>query len=332
MYKLKQSPEDFIVEEISKVTIQNGPYSYYLLKKENRNTLDVVKEIAKRLKIKEKSIGFAGSKDRNAITSQIISLLKVKKEKVIDLDLKGVELSFLGTGKNPISLGDLKGNKFMITIRNIEKEPKKIKFVENYFDEQRFSMNNKDIGKFLVKKDFKFAVAMIDNYQVQDHLKNKPNDYIGALKRLSLRLLKMYVHAYQSYLFNECLKEFLEYGKTVDYSLGEFVFTKDKQNKDLELPLIGFASEELENEENKEIIKIIMQKEGINYNDFIIRQIPELSCEGELRECFVEVKDLIINELEEDELNQNMKKIMVSFTLPKGSYATMVIRKMFAFS
>ena len=53
MYKLKQSPEDFIVEEISKVTIQNGPYSYYLLKKENRNTLDVVKEIAKRLKIKE---------------------------------------------------------------------------------------------------------------------------------------------------------------------------------------------------------------------------------------------------------------------------------------
>jgi tRNA(Glu) U13 pseudouridine synthase TruD len=74
----------------------------------------------------------------------------------------------------------------------------------------------------------------------------------------------------------------------------------------------------------------IMEKENINFQDFVIRAIPDLSSAGTERKLYVEIKDLKIGELENDELNIGMKKIKVSFSLGKGSYATEVIKAMFA--
>tara|TARA_Y100000034_G_scaffold132757_1_gene196522 strand:+ start:754 stop:1686 length:933 start_codon:yes stop_codon:yes gene_type:complete len=307
MYTLKQFPEDFIVKEISNVKIKDqGKYYYYLLKKRNRNTLDVIKELAKQLGIKERLIGFAGSKDKHALTEQVISI----PNKVREVKIDNVELKYLGKGDQPISLGDLKGNQFEIIVRNTTKTPQKITFVENYFDEQRFSKNNAKIGKHLIKKEFQEAVKLIDNPRVQQHLPK--TDSVGALRKLPLRLLKMYVHAYQSYLWNETLAAQLE-GKELEYSLGKFVFTNN--NKKLTIPLIGFS------ELNDPIIKIIMDKEKITNQDFIIKQIPELSMEGDNRQAFVKINNLEIKKLEKN-------IIKVKFTLPKGSYATMVIRKL----
>ena len=74
MYKIKQIPEDFIVKEINDIILNNdGKYSYFLLKKKNYNTLNAIKAIAKKLKINEKDIGFAGNKDKEAVTKQTIS-------------------------------------------------------------------------------------------------------------------------------------------------------------------------------------------------------------------------------------------------------------------
>lgn len=322
MYKLKQIPEDFVVEEISNVKIKDsGRYADFKLKKINRNTLDVVKELAKQLRIKEKNIGFAGSKDKHAVTEQIISI-PINKEKVVNTKIDNVKLEFLGYGKEPITLGSLAGNKFIITVRNLDNiEIKKIKFVENYFDEQRFSKHNKEIGKHIIKKEFKESLRLIDNERSNTFLKEHPNDYIGALKKIPLRLLKMYVHAYQSYLWNETLALHLskkEIVKEVKYSLGKFVFTKNKEN--LKIPLLGFATEN----------QPILEKESITTKDFIIKQIPELSLEGDSREAFVEIKDLEISKLEPDELNKGKYKIKLSFSLPKGSYATMVVKRLFS--
>jgi len=330
MYTLKQLPEDFLVREISSLKTKNqGPCIYFLLKKTNRNTLDVVKEIAKQLNLPEKQVGFAGSKDKQAITEQVCSAKGISKEKLSKLRIDNVELTFLGYNDQPVCLGDLTGNQFEITIRNLDKvKIKKITFVENYFDEQRFSKNNVEIGRYLVKKKFKEAVKLIDNQKVQQQLQKNPTDSIGALKQLPLRLLKMYVNAYQSYLWNETLAEYLKDKKNTHktkYSQGHFIFTQNK--KDFNIPLIGF--DELKtNPEIKIIITNIMQKESLTHHDFIIKQIPELSLEGEERKAFVEIADLEINPIEPDELNKNKHKILVKFTLPKSSYATMVIRKL----
>src|SRR3989344_4228263 len=67
MYKLKQVPEDFVVIEIPALQKEKqGKYLYFWMKKKGFNTIDAVKEVARQLRIKEKQIGFAGSKDRKS--------------------------------------------------------------------------------------------------------------------------------------------------------------------------------------------------------------------------------------------------------------------------
>ncbi len=331
MYTLKQIPEDFVVKEISNLEIkESGKFIYLSLKKTNRNTLDCVREIAKQLHIKEKDLGFAGSKDRNAITSQLISIKNVSKEKIKKINVDNCEVKILGYGNQPISLGDLSGNSFEITIRNLDEFTiQETNFVANYFDEQRFSISNVDIGRHLVKKEFKEAIILVNNSRANEHLQKSENDFIGALKKLPKRMLMMYVHAYQSYLWNETLRIYLEKNcsliKKVKYSLGKFTFVKEKL--DLKIPLIGF-NDTLITKETKEIITQIMKNENLKHSDFVIKQIPELSMEGDMRNAFIDITDLKIGVTEEDELNINKKKIKISFSLGKGSYATMVIRKL----
>ena len=333
MYKLKQIPEDFIVKEISTVQANNkGKYLYFKVTKRNRNTLDVVKELANRCNIKEKQIGFAGSKDKHAVTEQIISVSGVAREKISKTNIDNVTLEFMGLGSKPINLGDLEGNHFEIVVRNLEEvKIQKTLYCENYFDEQRFSQNNKEIGKHLIKKEFGKAIELIDNKQCNAHLAKNKNDFIGALQLLPIRLLRMYVNAYQSYLWNEAVSQYVgkkgTVVKKVMYSLGELVFIKEYF--DANIPLIGFDTSTIENKEMSGIISTIMKKEGITYHDFIIKQIPPLTLEGELRPLFCKVKNLNIGPAEKDELNPKKKKVKLSFSLPKGSYATMVIKRLF---
>ncbi|MBI4983603.1 tRNA pseudouridine(13) synthase TruD [Candidatus Woesearchaeota archaeon] len=117
----------------------------------------------------------------------------------------------------------------------------------------------------------------------------------------------------------------------MDYSLGKLVFIPNPEKfSDLNLPLIGFGGEDLIKEKGiKEIIEKLMTEEKITYRDFIIKQIPALTLEGGLRAAFTKVKDLTVGKLEEDELNPKKNKIKLTFSLGKGSYATMVIKSMF---
>lgn len=334
MYKLKQIPEDFVVVEVSNVKAEpQGKYLYFWMKKRGRNTIDAIKEIAKALHIHEKDIGFAGSKDKQAVTEQLISISGVKKEVMENLTIKQVLLEFHGYGKNPISLGDLQGNEFEIVIRNLGKEKlEEIILVENYFDEQRFSEHNVEIGRHLLKKEFGKAVSLIDDLQVAKYLEQKTTDSVGALKKLSMRLLRMYVNAYQSYLWNKTVALYLQKKgkvlKKLNYSGGELIFVSNsEQFKDLKIPLIGFGHEDSEDAEIQEIIDEIMDEERLSYTDFVIKQIPQLTLEGELRKVVVPVHDLEIGRKAADELNEGKKKVKVTFTLPKGSYATMVMKK-----
>ncbi|MEW5896341.1 MAG: tRNA pseudouridine(13) synthase TruD [Nanoarchaeota archaeon] len=349
MYIIKQIPEDFVVKEISSVEIKDkGRHAYFRLKKKNRNTLDVIKEIARQLHLKEKQIGFAGNKDKQAVTEQLISIPVAKKEKIKEINVDNVSLDFVGYDDRPLSLGDLQGNEFEVVARNLDKcNINKIKFVENYFDEQRFGSNNVEIGKGLVRRDFSAAAQLINNSKIKEHLAKNRNDFVGALKELPMRLLKMYVHAYQSYLWNETLAHYLSNAlsnapgntgsvvKEVRYFLGKFVFVSDAdivsdadKFSALEIPLIGFAGGDYELDDKlKGIITKIMSREEISFSDFVIRQIPELSLEGGLRKAFVEIGNLKVGKEEKDDFNKRKKKIKLAFSLPKGSYATIVIKR-----
>ncbi|MEM3126657.1 MAG: tRNA pseudouridine(13) synthase TruD [Candidatus Woesearchaeota archaeon] len=320
--KVKHLPEDFVVEEVIDLDIkENGNYAYFLLTKKNYNTLKAIELIATKLKVPIKNIGFAGTKDRQAITTQYCSLYKGRREQLEKISLDGIKVEFVGYGDEQLYLGRHKGNHFIITIRDLdEKEADQFEQCSfsrmiNYFGEQRFSNNNAKIGKAIVKKDFKQAIELIfqnhgeQEQKVKEYLKKNPTDYIGALRVLPFKLLKLFVGAYQSKLWNVVAEEFSAY------------------DKNLELPIIGFGTA-FEDSNVKKAYEALLRKEKITLRDFVIPQIPDLSSEGNKRQLFIDVVDFSVSEAILDECFSGKKKIVVQFTLPSGSYATSLINQL----
>jgi len=212
-------------------------------------------------------------------------------------------------------LGKLVGNKFLITIRNLsESDCEKISktkelVVPNYFDEQRFSKKNPEIGKLIVQGKFSEAEKELG----------------GKLNAMHKNQLLLYVHSYQSLLFNKILSEYVKDGDCfeIPYSRGSFLFPKSKV-ENVELPIIGFGME-TEGVIGK-ITEEILKEENITPRNFIIRQLPQITSEGTVRNAFIKAENLKIESSEDDELNKDMKKITVSFELVKGSYATIVVK------
>lgn len=330
MYKLKQIPEDFVVKEKFEFSPDDsGGYFYYKITKKNYNTLDAIARIASALNINPKMIGFAGTKDKVAVTEQYISIKGVYQNKIDSLKLKDITLEFAGKSKERINLGMHKGNEFIITIRGLDKrdiekvktrsenikndQDHKIRFI-NYFGEQRFGTHNVEIGKHIIKKDFKQAFELIVKTfsklppYLEKYASLEKVNYVEAMQAVPKRLLKLYLAAYQSFLWNEAAVEL-----------------SGKGNCPEKLPLVGFETE-FEDEKIEEIFVSLLKKDKITFRDFIIRQIPFTSIEGSKRDVFAFADNFKILDSEEDELNEGKKKIKINFTLPNGCYATVFIK------
>ncbi|MCX6708341.1 MAG: tRNA pseudouridine(13) synthase TruD [Candidatus Woesearchaeota archaeon] len=298
MYVIKHTPEDFAVEEVSTVqTNSSGKYLYFKLWKEDVSTMEALRRLSMVWHIPLNSLSCAGNKDKKAITEQTCGAYGIGKDTVEKTNLHDIKCTFLGYGDEPVHLGQLEGNKFKIVLRNLDETPKITPKFRNLFGEQRFSTNNADIGRHIVKREFKKAADLIVNLYPQIQLRG--NDYVGALRKLPRKLLMLFVHAYQSLLWNKA------------------AMLTDKE----ELPIVGFGTENID-----EITQKMLEEEKIKPADFIVRELPEASAEGTERKVWAEAKELKIGKLEEDECFPGKKKITIEFFLPKGSYATEFIR------
>ena len=320
--KIKQQPEDFIVEEIPKLELGKGKFHYFLMKKKSLTTLDAVKQIAKALRIDSKRINFAGIKDKASVAKQYISFNNTAVNKVLNLRLDNIQLEYAGSGSERLKLGQLKGNKFTVTVRDIEQKVKPIDFIENYYDDQRFGSRNHFLGKALLKREFRKFCFMVG-------LRFESRDYIGAIRTLGKKILRIYINSYQSYLFNEAVAVYLSskyrsYFK-VSYRHGVFIMSDTKINN-IKFPVIGFITE-FKNSEIKNIYSRLLARDKITKDSFLLREMPELTSEGVDRDMIVQVSPVC--NYYKDELNSGKIKAVVEFTLPPGSYATLVIKKMF---
>ena len=127
MYKIKESPEDFIVEEIPLIEFKDkGSYTYFLLEKRNYNTEKALQLLSKYFNIPRKKFSHSGNKDKTAITRQYVSV----KGKINNIELKDIKVTIKGYGDEPISLGDHKENKFTINVIT-NQQPKKTDFFIN---------------------------------------------------------------------------------------------------------------------------------------------------------------------------------------------------------
>lgn len=317
---IKKFPEDFVVEEIPVGFNGSGDYAIYRLTKKDYNTESAVQYICKKFNIQRTNVKYAGSKDKHAITKQYISIFKDKGHLKIDNDT--IKLEFISFHDEPLSLGSLLGNTFNIRIRELAPEELRT-FQErfrqdfvfpNYFDDQRFSDNNYDIGLAILKRDFKKACEL-------GEIQSNGNDYVTALKKIPSKTLLFYIHAVQSYLFNKELSErIMEMGTyhLKEYRHGQLAFLENK-NYDIEgfksIKLAGFDSD------NR-----LLSELGLTSRDFIIKQFPELTVEGIDRDCFVKT-NIFFKTYKNESLDNN--EMDLEFSLPKGSYATMLIKGLF---
>lgn len=176
--QLRQEVEDFIVREITnREEEQEGKYLILELVKRDWDTHHLTRTLAKILQISQKRISVAGTKDKRALTTQKISIFDIDAQEIEKIHLKDIELKVLGRSRKSVELGDLWGNNFRITIRNIthsseethkllEKTTNEILAqggVPNFFGIQRFGSVRPVthlVGKAIVEGDFEKAALL----------------------------------------------------------------------------------------------------------------------------------------------------------------------------
>ena len=159
--KLKSLPQDFIVEETLAFPLSGqGEHLYLYISKTNANTEWVSKQLARYLGVPQRDIGYAGLKDRRAITLQWFSLpgKNITPEKLAALQIEGVELIDAVMHDRKLRKGAIKQNQFTICLRDFNVEPQLLQQrlaligqqgVPNYFDDQRFGRDRGNLAMAL---------------------------------------------------------------------------------------------------------------------------------------------------------------------------------------
>ncbi len=389
--KLKNSPEDFIVEEIplEMEKKNNGKNTILKVRLKNWETNRFVIKLAKELGINRNSINFAGTKDKRAITTQYFCIRDFTEE--IKIDLQDVEILEIFRSDSCLDLGDLFGNRFEIKVTDVNDGEKISKIINelsphmqfpNFFGVQRFGSSRPVthiVGKYIIEGRYDEAIRsyigltfeydrdkearkyfyetmdpegtlrlakgkMDYEYIMLRHLVEKPNDYSGAIMRLPRNLRMMFVHGYQSYLFNIILSERLKRFSIFEPMVGDIVLPVDKYGLPINDRHILVTGENIENIAKKikekkayisgilfgseskfaygemgEIERNVIEHENIKGEMFRIKEIREISSKGSRRALSSPIINFSYYEKNRD--------ANFSFTLFRGSYATSLLRE-----
>lgn len=398
--RLKRSPEDFLVEEISSYPerVEGGKITIAKVTAQNWEMNRLVRELSKALGISRDGIGFAGTKDKRAITSQLMSF-HAPVERVMGINVHQVRVEDAYPAKKALTIGDLVGNRFHILVsgtalRGAELADaldgtagtlKELGGYPNFFGVQRFGAVRPvthEVGKWIVKGDFERAVMTYagnpvpqEGEETQEarrtldqerdfqraldyfprtltfertaigYLARNPGDYVGAIQVLPPNLQMMFVHAYQSFLFNRMLSERMRRGLPLNRPLvGDIVLPADRlglPDHDHGVPVTAgnldlverqvrngrafvsavlFGSDSVLCEgEMGDIERKIIAEEGLENKDFMIPYLHQCSSKGNRREVLGRIGDLDYRAGEDE--------VRFSFSLNKGCYATSLLRE-----
>lgn len=158
------------------------------------------------------------------------------------------------------------------------------------------------------------------------HLAKHPSDFIGAFKRLPIILCKLFVQAYQSFLFNKFLSARIKHEIPLNQALNEDYTWKVNNTTRVALPLVG-PRQPISAGRQGDIEKEILDKEKIRPNDFHVPQMPRISAPGRLRTVLAPIDSFSVEKATGDQSNRSKRRIRVGFMLPSGSYATVVLRE-----
>ncbi|OMO55406.1 Pseudouridine synthase, TruD [Corchorus capsularis] len=236
-----------------------GRFLRFHLYKENKDTQEALGLIGKMLGIQPRSFGFAGTKDKRSVSTQRVTVFKQHASRLAALNerLIGIKVGDFCYVKDDLLLGQLLGNRFTIVLRGIVADSEEIikesaeslgrhGFI-NYFGLQRFgsgSIPTHRIGATLLKGEWKVAreyyketgdiegtLRKLPRHLVAERamlqcLKKCPGNYLQALKAIPRTLRMMYVHSYQSYLWNHAASMRVQKYGSNEVVLGDLVYCK----------------------------------------------------------------------------------------------------------
>ena len=335
-YKIKCLNEDFVVTEVPLVPELDNPkdsqYTYLWVEKSGHTTFDAQDEIKNYFGLDYSEINLQGLKDEDAITSQIFSIKKIIPDSEIDKFNNSINskdkfiriAKVIGTGKSPVRERCLHGNTFTIVIRGLSVQAAKdlkafcgertnFTFI-NYYDNQRFGMpggpyNSHLIGRDIVNGDWAEALKKImktkDGSCIDNSTrKNKPLfDSFNPLK------LKFYVNSYSSSLWNQA-------ASTKVKSLNPCRKVTFDNVASLFMPL-----------KSDYISSSQLSSDGFDFDTEKKRVIKKRKSRNLVTHTVVYSSDV-----RRDSLNNNKKAITLSFLLPTGCYATMMVRQLMLYS
>ncbi len=396
---LKTLPEDFVVREISDPprTKEDGEFTIATVTSRNWETNRLVRFMARSMGISRERISFAGTKDKRAVTTQLMSF-KCPPEDLARINLKDVEITGPYKGSRAIQIGDLIGNEFEITVKGCTMDPslipetvdedvsviKKVGGFPNYFGVQRFGVVRPVthlVGEKLVRGDIEGAVRTYVCFTTPEEPEELQGirrslegtedwstaasvmpeqmsfektmaqvlaggrSWTDAVDAMPYNLQMMFIHAYQSYLFNEILSLRMRRGLPINMPVeGDVVIPLNPNNSPQhESPVMTTArnidlvvrqvragrafvtgalfgsNSPLAEGEMGEIERKVIEDNGLEAEDFVIPGLPRCNSKGGRRELMCPVKDLF-TEFHGD-------SYALKFSLPKGNYATCLMRE-----
>ncbi|KAA0069094.1 tRNA pseudouridine(13) synthase TruD [Rhodanobacter sp. T12-5] len=148
--RLRASPEDFQVEEILGYDADGvGEHVLLWVEKRGANTDWVARELAKFAGVPQVAVGYAGMKDRHAVTRQTFSVQLAGKTDPDWSTFPHAEVKVLAATRHSRKLkrGALRGNRFVLVLREVQGDRAAaeqvlqqiaVRGVPNYYGEQRF--------------------------------------------------------------------------------------------------------------------------------------------------------------------------------------------------
>lgn len=119
--RLKARPEDFRVEEIPLYQpCGEGEHYYLWVEKCRRLTSDVTRILGEHLGVGMRQFGFAGLKDKHAVTRQYISISGIDPARLDTFDDDLIKILSVDRHTNKLKRGHLRGNRFLIKLRQVE--------------------------------------------------------------------------------------------------------------------------------------------------------------------------------------------------------------------
>ena len=169
------------------------------------------------------------------------------------------------------------------------------------------------------------------------HLKRSNNDFSGAVRFIPQSYVRLYLEAYQSYIWNETTKRVIQRvcrnTFVLPYRAGEFVFYEELDDATLhDLKIASFSFIEIDATTHfstliREALTEVIEKERIS---LMALNRPLFNAGNlKMRKLLLFPRDFLVSEPLDDELYPRHKKTTISFSLPKGTYATMITRLLF---